>query len=1179
MLIFFSLNRENPNIVKVIFQENSKCESLGDYAFQSCTALSKINIPNSVKNIGIHVFYDCPGIATAGPATGDYNLTFEWKTEIPRYAFEGCNYLSDITIPESICEIGEYAFWGCAELKSAKISEDSVVAVGDYAFNGCSSLTGILLTGDIGEYAFENCKSLKKIELLNTVNKIGGNAFARCSNLASIGTLKDGITIGDGAFYDCDSLTDISIPKNSDIGDLAFGNCNALTSVVLPEGLKHIGWWFESCTALPSIKIPESVQRIADNAFKNCSGLKSIEIPKLVESIGLNAFANCVNVESIYFNAEDAYVVCRDYGHSFGYVGLETNGVSVVIGSDVKKVPAYLFGMYNRNPVYISGSCKVTELTFSDNSNCEEIGYLAFAGCTSLKKVEIPEKIIKISMDAFQDCVAIEEIWFNATNLKEGWIAGGNSEKGIELYVGANVKKLNYINSCISEIQFDEGSQLETIGSRAFAGYKKLFEIELPESVNEIGERAFESCNGLNKVILSKGIERIERYTFKDCANLKEITIPANVSAVELGDDSAFSGCNSLTEINVDESNAAYMSDGGILYNKAKTKLLYCPQNKQDNVRIPSGVLNIEEYAFYKCGALNYVIIPGSIKRIASSAFYQCSKLTDVYYADKKTQWYEIDIGAYNEPLTNADVHYESTGPGTGYLDVGLVLYFSKWIPGTKTAYFGSLSEVEGTVQYLATEKTDMSFEDDVENLLNSYVLVESIPSKGVFFAYDLISIKPVETKIGTVTDKSSNAIGIDGVNYPIYEDDLLMAVIGIGDSVRYHLHEGELVGIDILQTVTEVVLIEEVSVVCYVNKNPANEPTETFILSPNITATVGAETYNTDSTGQVAVRGQREDVVTFGQEGYISRSYTLQELSNNNTVYLQKESDAPVIYGLWMGDTNILQKEAVVEFDTEYSFELVPEIYWGASPVGKILLSQGEKILELKDGSNSVQVAKYFDIENDIILTAQNSIGKTTAKKLKIRSSAQSAFDGFCFEWGDKVEVVLPDAAGFLAGTKITMDLYSHVPVEVVIEGDKFYASLGYQIDEKLDDKSGVFEGEIKNAVKQARKMVELANTIKANDGDMKKLWGELKNISQNWVPVEGSLAVQGGASFVGFAEGYVTEDGLVFTNSGGVLLFGGNVTYTKPFVIPAFPTVPLYFELKFSGETEAQFNLFIEN
>ena len=103
-------------------------------------------------------------------------------------AFQGCSSLTSVTIPNSVTSIGDHAFHNCDSLISITIP-NSVTSIGDYAFSSCDPLTSVTIGNsvtNIGQWAFENCTSLNEITLPASVKSIGENAFAGCTKLYDI---------------------------------------------------------------------------------------------------------------------------------------------------------------------------------------------------------------------------------------------------------------------------------------------------------------------------------------------------------------------------------------------------------------------------------------------------------------------------------------------------------------------------------------------------------------------------------------------------------------------------------------------------------------------------------------------------------------------------------------------------------------------------------------------------------------------------------------------------------------------------------------------------------------------------------------------------------------------------------------------------------------------------------
>ena len=315
--------------------------SIGNEAFYECTGLTSVDIPNSVTSIGKSAFFSCSGLTSitipnSVTSIGDCALsvcsglkdviivnnmfvhlpkTYSGHYSIPENisqiiggAFGGCSGLTSVTIPNSVTSIGEAAFAGCSGLTSVTIP-NSVTSIGNYAFQECTGLTSVTIPNSvtsIGEGAFWACSGLTSVTIPNSVTSIGGEAFINCSRLTSV-TIPNSVTsIGYSAFYGCSGLTSITIPNSvKSIAARVFERCSGLTSVTIPNSVTSIGdWAFSECSGLTSVTIPNSVTSIGYEAFYECTGLTSVDIPNSVTSIGDWAFAKCSNLEDVYCYAE-----------------------------------------------------------------------------------------------------------------------------------------------------------------------------------------------------------------------------------------------------------------------------------------------------------------------------------------------------------------------------------------------------------------------------------------------------------------------------------------------------------------------------------------------------------------------------------------------------------------------------------------------------------------------------------------------------------------------------------------------------------------------------------------------------------------------------------------------------------------------------------------------------------
>jgi hypothetical protein len=199
----------------------STITSIGDYAFFRCSSLTGITIPAGVTSIVEDAFGGCRNLTSITVAPGNNNYASEAGFLYNKVSGQITHILpsgrsGNVTIPNGVTSIGDYAFDGCTSLTSITIGS-GVTSIGYCAFNECTSLTSITIPA--------------------SVTSIGGQAFIECTSLASV-TIGSGVTsIGQEAFENCTSLTSVTIPASvTSIGILAFNYCTSLTSVTFAVG-------------------------------------------------------------------------------------------------------------------------------------------------------------------------------------------------------------------------------------------------------------------------------------------------------------------------------------------------------------------------------------------------------------------------------------------------------------------------------------------------------------------------------------------------------------------------------------------------------------------------------------------------------------------------------------------------------------------------------------------------------------------------------------------------------------------------------------------------------------------------------------------------------------------------------------------------------------------------------
>ncbi len=500
-------------------------------------------------------------------------------TAIDPHAFEDCSLLTSVTIPNSVTIIDSYVFSGCSGLVSVSIP-NSVISINVCAFSGCSSLTSIEIPDSvtyIGMSAFENCSSLVSIEIPASVRNIGGSVFSGCANLTLINVESGNLHFSsvDGVLFDKNQATLYSYPAKKTeavyivpnsvtlINSSAFFGCLNLISVSLPEGLTHINnAAFENCIRLASIIFPNSLTYVGGSAFKNCDSLFSISIPNNVKTIGKSAFCNCDSLTSVIIGngvtsiGEDIFAYCSELS-------------SINLGSSLTTIGDNAFyHCYSLNSVLIPNSVV-------------SIGDAAFKGCSNLIKVTIGDNVTSIGAEAFLWCNNLQEITLP-------FIGDSKNDTGYFGYIfGApNFSKNNdYVPTSLKKVVI---TKAPTIGSSAFYGCKNLISLTIPKSVTSIGENAFYNCTSLVEIyiddlgawcsidfenshsnplryadhfylnneeltnlVIPAGVFSIPNYAFYAYTELTSITFPDSITTIG---NYAFYNCTSLQELDFSAS-------------------------------------------------------------------------------------------------------------------------------------------------------------------------------------------------------------------------------------------------------------------------------------------------------------------------------------------------------------------------------------------------------------------------------------------------------------------------------------------------------------------------------------------------------------------------------------------------------------------------------------------------
>lgn len=365
--------------------------------------------------------------------------------------------------------------------------------------------------------------------------------------------------------------------------------------VTIPETVTYFGTTY-------------SVVGIDGSAFRACADLTSVTIPKSVSSIGTYAFYGCSALEFIDYNATSV----SDFTSSnyvFYNAGQSGSGITLNIGKDVKKIPAYLMNPYGSSS-YIP---KLKKLIFSDDCSCTSIGSYAFY-YSSIESVVLPSKVTAVGSYAFAE------------------------------------------NPSLTTCIFDKN--LTSIGSYAFSGCKKLTDIIIPDKVISIGTYAFNNCSGITSLSLGEAVTNIGSYSFYGLNNLVEINYncrkPQDLASSNYVFYKAGSTSGKIT-LNIGEK-ATYIPEYLFFPYSSSS---YAPTITSINYADSCILDSIGAYAFEYCNKLTSLRIPSSVKMVGVYAFAECSTLKNLTIDDADETLY-IGYGSgkkgvnvfYNSPLT-----------------------------------------------------------------------------------------------------------------------------------------------------------------------------------------------------------------------------------------------------------------------------------------------------------------------------------------------------------------------------------------------------------------------------------------------------------------------------------------------------------------------------------------------
>ena len=293
-------------------------------------------------------------------------------TKIGDGAFQSCENLETITIPEGVTSIEDYAFYLCYSLHTV-ILPSTVTTIGENVFAECISLAKISSDSDIFP-VIDNILYGKSQNGDYTLLRYPSQK-ADFTIIDSTSEIFDGVTrIGSSAFDFCDHLASVRIPNSvHSIGSMAFLSCRKLQNIELSNNIKELpDSIFANCTSLRSIDIPEGVTQILEFAFSDCTQLKHVVLPSSITTISPWAFSGCENLETVEYSGTrfqwNNLKNNNSIGNELSNAIITCGAIDVTVNSDIRNVTAKVDGTnipINDNKLTVKVG-KTIELTVSN---------------------------------------------------------------------------------------------------------------------------------------------------------------------------------------------------------------------------------------------------------------------------------------------------------------------------------------------------------------------------------------------------------------------------------------------------------------------------------------------------------------------------------------------------------------------------------------------------------------------------------------------------------------------------------------------------------------------------------------------------------------------------------------------------------------------------------------------
>ena len=648
------------------------------------------------------------------PASVSYNGDTYSVTTIGDYAFEDCSNLHSVTIPNSVTTIKELAFYKCTNMCSITIGS-GVEKIGKGAF---SYKYEYIRDEDYTKYYAYTIP--KVIWLCNTcpigdkevkasVNYVSNNEFG-LTNQVVYPLLSSRFEVASIVYvplsqseFACDiidcnytiGLSRITIPeivtyndkkyKTNRICDYAFYGFTNLCSLTIATGVKAIGYnafsykktaegssytytipkviWLGNTCPNGYKEVKASVNYVSNNEFRLSNQkvypfLSSrFEVDNVVYIPVSPSERTCDVIDCNYAPSSTEIVIDSIVNNrNIQLKVLNVNPYSFYKNPKITSLKISNSGNIGENAFY---SCDALETVVAGNNG--SIGKGAFYECKSLKTADLSNKgyvgeeafyncdalesvtasnIGYIGEKAFYDCDALKSVvasnsgyigrsaFNNCKNLKTADISNKGNVGYAAFYNCSSLETATLnIDSIIGESCFENcanlssvkiGAQVTKIYSSAFKNNTSLPEIIIPDNITSLGSSTFSGCSSLTNVTIGKGINTLPISLFSGCKSLASIVIPNNINSIS---NCVFDGCSNLGDVTIEEGESTLSlgsNDSSPLFSSCKLDEVYIGRK-----------LSYSYSPFYRNTSLRSVTITNAETKIYDNEFYGCSNLQE----------------------------------------------------------------------------------------------------------------------------------------------------------------------------------------------------------------------------------------------------------------------------------------------------------------------------------------------------------------------------------------------------------------------------------------------------------------------------------------------------------------------------------------------------------------------